>query len=102
MSEFQKGGVVSGPRRIVIGPNGIGPVDLVPGVRRAPTPKETLLDNVLNKAKAVAAAVGVLVTLAIAATGDKAISFDEASGLWAALAAVLTVLGVYRVPNKPA
>ena len=52
--------------------------------------------------KAVVAAVGVLVIAVHAAASDKAISFDEANGLWLALEAVLTAAGVFAVRNDPA
>lgn len=55
----------------------------------------------LDKLKAVAAAVGGVVMLVYAAVQDEAISFDEANGIWLAVLGVLTVLGVYAVPNKP-
>ncbi len=50
--------------------------------------------------KAVVAAVGVVVMTVTAAASDQAISFDEASGIWLAVAGVLTALGVYAVPNR--
>lgn len=60
------------------------------------------MPNILMYAKAVIAAVGVLAGLVVAAVSDQAISFDEANGIWLAAVAVLTALGVWRVPNKPA
>lgn len=51
--------------------------------------------------KAVVAAVGLLATVGYAATRDKAISLDEAEGLWTAILGVLTALGVYAAPNRP-
>jgi hypothetical protein len=59
------------------------------------------LDKILDKAKAIVAAVGTLVTLVVAASADQAVSLDEATGIWTAVLAVATVLGVYAVPNKP-
>lgn len=56
----------------------------------------------MDKAKAIVAAVGAVVTLGFAAWQDKAISLDEANGIITAVLAVLTVIGVYAVPNKPA
>lgn len=53
-----------------------------------------------NYLKAIVAAVGVVVLLVHAAVQDKAISFDEASGVWQALIALATAAGVYSVPNR--
>lgn len=58
------------------------------------------MNKILNYAKAVVSAVGAVVILVIAAVSDEAISFDEASGIWAALAALVTVIGVYGTPNR--
>jgi hypothetical protein len=58
------------------------------------------MDKILTKAKAIAAAVGAVITLTQAALADQALSLDEASGIWTAVLAALTVLGVYAVPNK--
>jgi len=59
------------------------------------------MDKLLERAKAVVAAVGTVVTLVSAALADQALSLDEATGIWTAVLAVATVLGVYAVPNKP-
>lgn len=59
------------------------------------------MDKILDKAKALVAAVGTLVTLVVAASADQAVSLDEATGIWTAVLAVATVLGVYAVPNRP-
>ena len=59
------------------------------------------MDKILDKAKAIVAAAGTLVTLVVAASADQAVSLDEAAGIWTAVLAVATVLGVYAVPNKP-
>jgi len=58
------------------------------------------MDKVLARLKAVVAAVGTVVTLTQAALADQALSLDEAAGVWTAVLAALTVLGVYAVPNK--
>lgn len=55
-----------------------------------------------NYAKALVAAVGAVALLVHAAVQDKAISFDEASGIWQAVIAAATALGVYSVPNRTA
>lgn len=60
------------------------------------------MDKILTKAKAIVAAVGVVVTLAQAAWADQAVSLDEAAGIWTAVLAAATVIGVYVTPNKPA
>lgn len=59
------------------------------------------MNQLLAYAKTAVAAVGGVVTLVYAAAQDQSISFDEASGIWTAVLAALTVLGVYAVPNKP-
>ncbi len=59
------------------------------------------MNKVLDRLKAVVAAVGILITLGYAAAQDKAISFDELEGLWLALLGLGTAVGVYAVPNKP-
>lgn len=51
--------------------------------------------------KAVVAAVGALAMSVEAAVSDQAISFKEANGVWLAVLAVLTAVGVYALPNKP-
>lgn len=51
--------------------------------------------------KAIVAAVGSLAAVVVAAASDKAISFDEANGIWLAVIAVLTAVGVYAAPNRP-
>lgn len=50
--------------------------------------------------KAAVAAAGAVVMAVTAAVSDKAISFDEANGIWLAVVGVLTALGVYAAPNK--
>lgn len=52
--------------------------------------------------KAVVAAVGAVVMAVTAAASDQAISFDEANGIWLAVIGVLTALGVWATPNRPA
>lgn len=52
--------------------------------------------------KAIVAAVGSLATVVVAAASDQAISFDEANGIVVAALAVLTAIGVYAAPNRPA
>lgn len=65
--------------------------------------KETYpMDNLFRYAKSVVAVVGTVVTLAQAALADQAVSLDEAQGIWTAVLAGLTVLGVWAVPNKSA
>jgi len=59
------------------------------------------MNSVLAYAKSVVAAIGTVVTLVQAAAADQAISLDEASGIWTALLALATVVGVYAVPNRP-
>lgn len=54
-----------------------------------------------DKAKAIVTAIGGLVILVYVAVQDKAISLDEANGIGLAVLAVLTVAGVYAVPNRP-
>ena len=51
-------------------------------------------------AKALVAAVGGIVILVQLALADEAFSFDEASGIWTAIIAAITTLGVYPTPNK--
>lgn len=51
--------------------------------------------------KTIVAAVGALVLLVVAAASDKAISLDEANGIWLAVIAVATAAGVYAAPNRP-
>lgn len=60
------------------------------------------MDKLLERVKAVVAAVGTVITLGSAALADQALSLDEATGVWTAVLAVLTVVGVYAAPNKPA
>jgi hypothetical protein len=60
------------------------------------------MTKVLEYAKAVVAAVGVVVMVVVAALGDQAVSLDEAKGIWLAVLGVLTAIGVYAAPNKPA
>jgi hypothetical protein len=62
--------------------------------------KEKPLDKLLQYAKSVVAAVGTVVTLVQAALADQAVSLDEASGIWTAVLAALTVIAVWVVPNK--
>lgn len=52
--------------------------------------------------KAIVAAVGALVMVVQAAASDQAISFDEANGIWLAVIGVLTAVGVWAAPNRPA
>lgn len=52
--------------------------------------------------KAIVAAVGVLALVVHAAVADQSLSLDEAQGIWQAVLAVLTAVGVYSVPNRPA
>ena len=59
------------------------------------------MDAVLNKAKALVAAIGTVFTLGSAALADNAVSLDEVQGVITAVLAVATILGVYAVPNKP-
>ena len=59
------------------------------------------MDKILERLKAVVAAVGGVATLVYVAVQDEAISFDEASGIWAAVLVALTAFGVWRAPNKP-
>jgi predicted small integral membrane protein len=59
------------------------------------------MDKILERLKAVVAAVGGVATLVYLAIQDQAISFDEASGIGAALLVALTAVGVWRAPNKP-
>lgn len=54
-----------------------------------------------NYLKAIVGAAGALVMLLHAVLSDQAISFDEASGVWQAVIALLTAVGVYAVPNRP-
>lgn len=54
----------------------------------------------LEYAKSIVAALGGLLMVATAAWSDKAISFDEANGIWLAVLAVLTTAGVYGVRNR--
>lgn len=51
--------------------------------------------------KAIVAAVGSLAAVIVAAASDKAISLDEANGIWLAVIAALTAVGVYAAPNRP-
>lgn len=59
------------------------------------------MDKVLERLKAVVAAVGGVVLLVYIAMQDKAISFDEANGIIAAVLVALTAAGVYSARNKP-
>ena len=59
------------------------------------------MDRLLESAKAVVAAVGVLGTLVVAAVADEAIRFDEASAIAKALGGLATAFAVWRVPNRP-
>jgi len=59
------------------------------------------VSNILAYAKALVAAAGSVVVLAIAAMSDKAITFDEANGIWLAIVAALTTAGVFAVKNRP-
>jgi len=59
------------------------------------------MNALLERLKAVVAAVGGVLTLVYVAMQDQAISFDEASGIWAAVLVALTAFGVWRAPNKP-
>jgi len=59
------------------------------------------MNALLERAKAVVAAVGGVVLLVYIAMQDKTISFDEANGIIAAVLVVLTAVGVYEVKNKP-
>jgi hypothetical protein len=52
--------------------------------------------------KAIVAAVGALAMTVTAVVSDQAISFDEVNGVLVAFFAVLTAVGVYAAPNKPA
>lgn len=60
------------------------------------------MDNLFRYAKSVVAVVGTVATLVQAALADQAVSLDEAQGIWTAVLAGLTVLGVWAVPNKSA
>lgn len=56
--------------------------------------------HVVDKLKAVVAAVGALIMVITAATADQAISLDEARGIWLAVEGILTAIGVYAVRNR--
>jgi uncharacterized membrane protein (DUF441 family) len=63
--------------------------------------EEEEMNKVLEYAKSVAAAVGLLATTVSAALADDAVSLDEVHGVVTAALAVATVVAVWRVPNKP-
>jgi len=65
-------------------------------------PKESVVDKFKEYAKAVVAAVGIVVTLVQAALADQAVSLDEASGIWTAVLAAITVIATWAVPNREA
>lgn len=54
-----------------------------------------------NYLKAIVAAVGVAAMVVHAAVADQSLSLDEAQGIWQAVLAVLTAVGVYSVRNSP-
>lgn len=49
--------------------------------------------------KAIVAAFGALAMTVTAALSDRAVSLDEANGIWLAVEGVLTAAGVYAVRN---
>jgi len=65
-----------------------------------------VLDKLKAFVAAIVTAVGGIVALLQVTLSDKAISLDEANGLWLAVTAALTTIaaayGVWRAPNKPA
>ena len=60
------------------------------------------MKKVLDKAKAIVAAIGALATGVSAALADDAVSLDEVHGIVTLALALATVIGVYAVPNTPA
>lgn len=60
------------------------------------------MSKILEYAKGVVAAGGVLVNVVIVATADQAISFDEARGIWLAIVGLATVAGVIATKNRSA
>lgn len=59
-----------------------------------------MLSKLSAYAKAVVAAVGVVVTLVQASLADQAVSLDEAQGIITAVLAAVTVAATYAVPNR--
>jgi hypothetical protein len=57
------------------------------------------MDKFVLYLKAIVSAVGGIALLGYVAWQDKAISLDEAEGIWAAVIAALTVAGVYAAPR---
>lgn len=58
------------------------------------------LSKLAEYSKAVATAVGGLVTVVTAGIADKALSLDEAGLIVAAIGVVLTTLGVVKAPKN--